>query len=98
MDQLDGFPGKAVFQFGIVGLVGVGFHRMGQSIHACGGGGVGRKSHGQLRVQDRVFRRQEGIVDGGLPVGFGIGDDRRHGGLGAGSCRCRHSIKMRYRL
>ena len=67
--------------------MGVSFHCMGQSIHAGGGGGVGRQPLSQLRIQHSVLGNQEGVVDGSLAVGCGVGNDRGNGGFrtGAGS-------------
>ena len=85
VNQLHGFLCQFVFQLGVVGVVGIGLYRMGEGIHPGGGSDVGRQAHRQLRVKHGIFGNQEGVVDGGLAVGGGVGDHRRNRGLGAGS-------------
>ena len=83
MDQLHSFLRQPVFQLRVVSMVGIGFHRVGQGIHARGGRGVRGQTHCQFRVQHGVLGNQEGVVDGGFPVGGGVGNHRGHRGFGA---------------
>ena len=85
MNQLDRFLCQSVFQLGIVGMVGIGFHRVGQGIHARGGRGVRGQAHRQFRVQHRVLGNQEGVVDGGFAMSSRVGDDGCHSGFRTGT-------------
>lgn len=72
------------------GLLGVGvtyvcFNCVGQSVHTGGRGDVGRKTDGELGIEDCVLRTEHGIVERILLVGFGVGNDGGESGLGAGA-------------
>ena len=89
MDQLHSFFCQFIFQLRIVGLIGIGLHRVSQGIHTCRCGGIGRQAYGQFRIKDRILRNQERIVDSRFSMSFGIGDNRCNRGFRTGTCRCR---------
>ena len=63
----------------------VGLDAMGKGVHAGGGGNMRRQAHGQGRVQRSGGRQQRTTGNNALLMGLGIGDNRSHGGLGAGT-------------
>ena len=80
----------SLYAGGVVGPADVGLHRVGERVHAGGGGDLWRQLAGHLRVQDRVLRHQVQIHQRVFVMGIGIGDDGGDGGLRAGSGRGGH--------
>ena len=77
------------------GVADVGLHRVGQRVHAGGGGDHGRQAQGQLGIQHRAEGNQRKVIDGILVVGFAVGDDGGQGGLAAGTGGGGHGNEQR---
>src|SRR5699024_6715291 len=93
-DQLYGLDGGGAGALG-GGTANVGFHRVGQRVHAGGGRQVRRQAQRHVGVQHRIMRDQRKIVDGVFVVDLFVGD---HGGqrrLAAGAGRRRHGDQQR---
>ena len=78
------------FQSLLPGLTGggtadIGFHRMGQSIHAGGGGEMGRQGEREPGVQHRILGDEDEIVHHILVLNLGVRNDGSQGGFAAGS-------------
>lgn len=68
------------------GVADIGLHGVGQGIHSGGGGDERWQAKCHLRVQHRVVRNQEKVVDGIFVSAFIVGDDGSQSGLAAGAC------------
>ena len=83
-DLVDGLDGGCVGEG--VGVGGdIGFHRVGQCVHAGGGGEGGGHAHHELRVVDGDGRGDPPVHDAHLHLPCGVGDDAEPGDLRGGA-------------
>ena len=63
----------------------IGLDGVGECIHAGGRSNVGRQAEHQVRVQRGRNRQQSGAGNNAFEVSLGLGNNRSHGGLRAGT-------------
>ena len=93
-DELHGLDGGGPGALG-GGAADVGFHCVGQRIHAGGGGQLPGQVEGHVRIEDCIMGDQREIVDGVFVVDFLVGDDGRQGGFAAGAGGGGHGDEQR---
>ena len=76
-----------------VAVADISLNRVGQGVHAGGGGDVRGQADGKLGVEHCVFRAQDGILKSVFLVSSGVGDDCGNGGLRACACGGGHGVK-----
>ncbi len=96
-DELDRFYGERIRTLRRHEVC-VGFHGMGERVHAGRARDMRRQAYGEFWVENGVPRNESQVVDGVFMMRRAVGDHRRDGGFGTRSGGGRHGEHRRYAL